>query len=88
MRGEEVDFVAGKGGRAKLIQVTYASEKDEIERRELEALVKASRSLGFANLEVVTWSYEDVLEVEGRKIAFIPLWKWILAGSAVESSEG
>lgn len=88
MRGKEVDFVAGKGGRAKLIQVTYASGRDEIERRELEALVKASRSLGFANLEVVTWSYEDALEVEGRQITFVPLWKWILAGSAVESSKG
>ena len=87
-RGGEVDFVAGKGGKAKLIQVTYAGGLDEVERRELEALVKASRSLGSANLEVVTWSYEDALDVEGRKVSFIPLWKWLLAESAVENFDG
>ena len=87
-RGGEVDFVAGKGGKAKLIQVTYAGGLDEVERRELEALVKASRSLGSANLKVVTWSYEDALDVEGRKVSFIPLWKWLLVESAVENFDG
>jgi predicted AAA+ superfamily ATPase len=82
-RGEEVDFVVREGGRVKLIQVTYASGSDEVDRRELEALAKASRSLGSPNLEVVTWSYEDTLEIEGRKIAFVPLWKWVLAGGAI-----
>jgi predicted AAA+ superfamily ATPase len=78
-----VDFVVREGGRVKLIQVTYASGSDEVDRRELEALAKASRSLGSPNLEVVTWSYEDILEIEGRKIAFVPLWKWVLAGGAI-----
>ena len=75
VRGEEVDFVAGRGGETRLIQVTYASGRDEVDKR-AETLVKASRLPGSKNLEVVTWSYEEKLEVEGRKISFTPLWKW------------
>ncbi len=71
----EVDFVIKERNRVKeLIQVTYASGKDEIERRELRALKKASELLNCKNLKVITWDYEDVSE----GIEFIPLWKWLL----------
>jgi len=39
----EVDFLIKEGTAIKqLIQVTYASSKDEIEKREIKALEKAS----------------------------------------------
>ncbi|MEM5821369.1 MAG: ATP-binding protein, partial [Candidatus Aenigmatarchaeota archaeon] len=42
----EVDFVIKEGTKVKqLIQVTYASSKDEIEKREIKALLKASNLL-------------------------------------------
>ncbi len=72
----EVDFVIKERNRVKeLIQVTYASSKDEIERRELRALKKASELFKCKNMKVITWDYEDVSE----GIEFIPLWKWLLA---------
>jgi hypothetical protein len=41
--GREVDFVVKEGLEIKqLIQVTYASDKEEIEKREIKALIKAS----------------------------------------------
>jgi predicted AAA+ superfamily ATPase len=75
----EVDFVIKEGLKIKkLIQVTYASGKDEIGEREIKALIKASDLLKCEDLLIITWDYEDEIEVEGRKIIFKPLWKWLL----------
>jgi predicted AAA+ superfamily ATPase len=45
LRGEGVDFVVRTAEGLKLIQATYASGWDEVDGRELESLVKASRAL-------------------------------------------
>ncbi len=75
----EVDFVIKEGLRIKqLIQVTYASDRDEIERREIKSLLKASELLKCKNLLCITWDYEDEEKIKNRKIKFIPLWKWLL----------
>ncbi len=75
----EVDFVVKEGVDVrKLIQVTYASDRDEINNREINSLVKASEQLGCKDLEIITWDYEDKLVVDGREIKCIPLWKWLL----------
>ena len=70
----EIDFVVKEGERIKeCIQVTYASGKNEIERREIKALEKASEELRCKKKTVITWDYEE----EGE-IRYIPLWKWLL----------
>ena len=75
----EVDFVIKEGLKVKqLIQVTYASDKDEIERREIKSLLKASDLLRCKDLLVITWDYEGEEEIMGKKIKFIPLWKWLI----------
>ncbi len=75
----EVDFVLKEGLKVnQLIQVTYASGKDEVERREIKALMKASKELKCKNLLVVTWDYEDMEKVQNREIVFKPLWKWLM----------
>ena len=75
----EVDFVVREGVKVKeLIQVTYATGRDEIEKREIKGLLKASKELKCKNLLVITWDYEDKEEIKGREIKFIPLWRWLL----------
>jgi predicted AAA+ superfamily ATPase len=75
----EVDFVLKEKSAIKqLIQVTYASSKDEIEKREIKSLIKASELLKCKDLLVITWDYEDELRVENKIVKFIPLWKWLL----------
>lgn len=75
----EVDFVVKEGLNFKqLIQVTYASGMDEIEKREINGLIKSSYELKCNNLIVITWDYEDELKIEDKTIRFLPLWKWIL----------
>lgn len=75
--GKEVDFVIKEGTNIKeLIQVTYASRRDEIEKRELNALIKAGKELKCNDLLVITWDYDGEEKPEGIK--FVPLWKWLL----------
>ena len=75
----EVDFVVKEGLEVKqLIQVTYASGKDEIEGREIKSLIKASEQLGCKDLKIITWDYEDKIMINDREIKCIPLWKWLL----------
>ena len=59
-------------------KVTYANAKDEIERREIKFLLKASELLKCRNLLCITWDYEDEEEIRGREVKFLPLWKWLL----------
>ncbi len=82
-QGHEVDFVVKRGDVIEeLIQVTYASSFDEVERREWRNLLKAMELLKCRNLLCITWDYEDERELSwfGRKgsVSFVPLWKWLL----------
>ena len=75
----EVDFVIKEGPEIKqLIQVTYASSRDEVERRELSSLIRASELLRCKNPLVITWDYEDEESLENNVVRFLPLWKWLL----------
>jgi predicted AAA+ superfamily ATPase len=75
----EVDFVISRNSKpTKLIQVTYASNKDELKSRELSSLLVASEELHCSDLLVITWDYESEEKLKGKKIKFIPLWKWLL----------
>ncbi|VVB87169.1 AAA domain protein [uncultured archaeon] len=77
---KEVDFVIREGLEVRqLIQVTYASLRGEIEKREINGLIKAEEEFNCGNLLVITWEYEGEEEIKGKKIAFMPLWKWLLA---------
>ncbi len=77
--GYEVDFVIKEGLSIKqLIQITYANERDEVKRREIKALLKASQLLRCKDLLVITWDFEDEEKVNRKKIKFVPLWKWLL----------
>jgi len=62
----------------QLIQVTYASGRDEIEGREIKSLVKASNELKCKNLLIITWDYEDELKIDNKTIRCVPLWKWLI----------
>ncbi len=80
-QGREVDFVVKEELNVrKVIQVTYASDMDEIERREIIGLVKAADIFkkDRPELVVITWNYEAEEEIKGKKIKFVPLWKWLL----------
>ena len=75
----EVDFVLKEGTQIKqLIQVTYASSKNDIDEREIKGLIKASNALICKDLLIITWDYEDMINIGNKIIKCMPLWKWML----------
>jgi predicted AAA+ superfamily ATPase len=87
-RQREVDFVVKEGPRViQLIQVTYASSPDELERRELESLVKASEALRCGDLLLLTWDLEGELVRDGKRIRAVPLWRWLLQRASPPASK-
>ncbi len=77
--GNEVDFVLrSKNTVKRLIQVTYASSNLDLKPRETKALLKSANELRCNDLLVITWDYEAEEKVKGKKIRFVPLWKWLL----------
>jgi len=87
--GHEVDFVVVDGSRvSQLIQVTYASNYDEIDPREIRGLIHAGEHFkgDHPELLVITWDYEDERDVrwfgKSGRIRFIPLWRWLVEGNS------
>ncbi len=75
----EVDFVIrSKGKTEALVQVTYASSREEIKEREIKALLKASAELKCSKLIVLTWDYSNTIALEGKRIEFVPAWRWLI----------
>ena len=79
----EVDFVLKRGlAVEQLIQVTYASDRAGISKREAEALLKVSSEFKCKKLTIITWDYEGELaltvENKHKQINCIPLWKWLI----------
>ena len=76
---KEVDFVLKKGRKIEtLIQSCAKVENFQTKEREVSALLKASEALGCNDLQVITFDYENEEIVEGKKVKFTPLWKWLL----------
>jgi predicted AAA+ superfamily ATPase len=78
-QGREVDFVIKEGLKIKqLIQVCYDIENYETKKREIRSLLAANNELKCKNLLIITQDIEGEEKVKGKKIKFIPLWKWLL----------
>ena len=76
---EEVDFVVKEDLKVKqLIQVCYDITDSETKKRELRALFKASKELKCRNLLIITEDKEGEEMINGKKVDYIPLWKWLL----------
>ncbi len=78
-RGWEVDFCIRSPTRVdRLIQVCYDLDDPYTKEREVRALIKASSELECDDLAIITGDVEKVEEHRGKKIRFIPLWKFLL----------
>lgn len=78
--GREVDFIIKEGLKVRqLVQVCYDITDYDTKKREVGALVKASKELKCKNLLVITDEYDAEERIKGGKIKFIPLWKWLLS---------
>ncbi len=77
--GKEADFCIRDGSCFRqLIQVCYDLSGIGTKEREVKGLLKASEELKCDNLLVITWDFEGEETIDGKKIAYLPLWKWFL----------
>ena len=75
----EVDFVINAEANVEqLLQVTYSSSYESIEKREVENIIRAGTELHCSNLKIITWDYEGTKTIDRVKINFVPLWKFLL----------
>ncbi len=77
-RGECDFIIKEKQKIIQLIQVCYNINDLDTKRREIESLLEASAELKCNNLLIITDEEEKEEKVKGKKIKFIPLWKWLL----------
>ncbi|MEA3494718.1 MAG: ATP-binding protein [Bacteroidota bacterium] len=81
----EVDFVIRKEEKTiALVQVSFDIENQDTLKRELRALITASKELNCDKLILITRSEDRKVEDEwfGTKatITMMPLWKWLISG--------
>jgi uncharacterized protein len=73
----EVDFYVPDAGTA--IQVCYDLDNSAgTFDREVKALIKIAEVLECRQLLTITRDTERILEMSGKKIKVIPVWKWLL----------
>ena len=80
---QEVDFVMRQGSEVKkLIQVVYELDDQKTKEREIKALVEAAGEFSLdgkkGELLIITKDYETQEEIEGKKITYKKLWKWLI----------
>lgn len=75
----EVDFVVKEGKKIKtLIQACQDLSDTKTKGREIKSLIKSSKELKCKDLVIISREREGEETVDGVKIRFIPLWKWLL----------
>lgn len=79
----EIDFLIKKDLKIKqLLQVCYNIDNPETKKREMKALIAASKELKCDELLVINRDYEKDEDFEWfgtkKRIRFLPLWKWLL----------
>jgi len=78
-QGFEVDFVIREGLVIKeIIQVTYELKSVKTKDREVRGFVACAGESGLDHCLIITKDFEKVEIVDGIKINFMPLWKWLL----------
>lgn len=77
--GKEVDFVIAEGASAsQAIQVCWDVSSPETRRREVRALIRCMDELSLKEGMVITEDYEGEEDVDGKRIAYIAVGKWLL----------
>ena len=76
-RNIEVDFYIPDAALA--IQVSYNPHKtDETWQRESTALIKFTKVLDCQRLLILSYDTEETVEVNGKTIEVLPVWKWLI----------
>ncbi|PIN88772.1 hypothetical protein COU61_03555, partial [Candidatus Pacearchaeota archaeon CG10_big_fil_rev_8_21_14_0_10_35_13] len=78
--GKEVDFVITRGIKTKeIIQVVYEIKEQNTKDREVKGLIGCAKEYGIKTGLIITKNYEGKEIIDGIKIRYLPLSKWLLS---------
>jgi predicted AAA+ superfamily ATPase len=77
-QNQEVDFYARIEGKEYLVNVSYIIENDKTRKRELDGLLEAMEYFHLDTAYLITKDEESVVEIEGKKVYILPLYKYLL----------
>jgi predicted AAA+ superfamily ATPase len=77
-QNQEVDFYARIEGKEYLVNVSYIIENEKTRKRELDGLIEAMEYFQLDTAYLITKDEESVVEVEGKKVYILPLYKYLL----------
>ena len=77
-RQREVDFVVKEGSEVKHLIQVCSEVTPENEKREIEPLLRCMKEFGAREGMILTLEQEEEKIVNGKRILYRPLWKWLL----------
>lgn len=72
----EVDFYIPTKKLA--VQVSYSLKEEATRKREITALLKIAKIMDVDKLLIITYDEEEIIMEDGKEIAVVPIWKWLL----------
>jgi predicted AAA+ superfamily ATPase len=75
---QEVDFYV-PGTQARLVNVSVNIEGTKTYDREINGLLEAMKYMKLDRAELVTQHRHEQIEIEGKRIDIVPLWRWLLS---------
>lgn len=77
---KECDFILRKGTQIiQAIQVVTSLYDEEVRNREIDGLIEAMSGYDLKEGIILTENEEESLEINGRLITVLPIWKWLLS---------
>ncbi len=77
--GREVDFIIPLRGRERtMVQVCESMGETQTRKRETAALSEAMAEMGLKKATVVTRNEEERINIDGRAIEVVPVWRFLL----------
>jgi uncharacterized protein len=84
---KECDFILRVGNQiVQAIQVATHLLDPEVKEREINGLIEAMSAYNLREGIILTENDQGALEVDGYKIAIIPIWKWLISNNKIDGS--
>jgi predicted AAA+ superfamily ATPase len=75
---QEVDFYCQIDGKQLLVNVSYKIDSPATKEREMRGLLEAMDYFKMSESFLITADTEEAIDIDGKNIYAIPLWKWLL----------
>lgn len=82
-----MDFYCVLGREQRLMNVCYSIEHPTARQREVMGLLEAMQFFDTSEAFLLTADHEETIQIEGKAILAVPLWKWLLTFIPTQPTE-